>query len=473
MGRIALSKMPIVQALKNYIENEKAPFSMPGGKLGRGFNEELKEILIKGDITEIEGLDNLHNPQGIIKEAQELLSLYYKSWKSYFLVNGSSSGNLTMIFSALREGDKVLVERQCHKSIFNGIILRKLRPVYAESFYSEENNMSLGCELNTIVKILDEHKDIKAVILTYPNYYGVCCNLKGIIEECRKRRVKVLIDGAHAAHFGASGRLPENPVKLGADMVVMSAHKTLPSLTQGAYLHINDRDLIQEAERYLYMFLTTSPSYPIMASLDYARGFIMEKGERGYDMLLNLIEKYKKLINELGIVKCIDEKDLFNSEFSFDNSRLILHLTAVGTSGYKLLEYLFNKGIQCEMADDRNVVLITSPFNDEKDFQNLYIALKQCTRKDITGKNIKVPGHTIPKLAIPPYEALNSSLEWCSIEKALNKISGDNIVPYPPGIPLIMMGEVIDKEIIDKLNFYIDNEVTVLGVASRKIRVIS
>ncbi len=471
-----MSKLPIVQALCDYINKNNVPFSMPGGKHGRGFNDNFKEILLKGDITEVGGLDNLHKPEGIIKEAQELLRDYYGSIKSYFLVNGSTSGNITMIFSALKEGDKVLVERGCHKSIFNGILLRKLIPVYISNDYSKENNIPLGIDYDNLIKLLEAHKDIKAVILTYPNYYGMCSDLKGIIKECKKRDIKVLIDAAHAAHFGVNKALPENPVKLGADMVVISAHKTLPSLTQGAYLHVNNKELINKVERYLYMFLSTSPSYLIMASLDYARDFLQVKGKDAYEELLTLLNYYKKLINDLPMFKCIDKEQLFKGDvkkiYDFDDTRLVIQLRESDTSGYRLLDYLYKKGVQCEMADYKNIVLITNPFNREEDFERLYMALKQCRKEEIYDKELINPKYSIPLLKFPPYETLEKEQEWCSIDKAINRICAENIIPYPPGIPLVMMGEVIDENIIDIINFYINSNVTILGVTEKNIMVL-
>lgn len=471
-----MSKMPIVQALSNYINKNNAPFSMPGGKQGRGFNDNFKEILLKGDITEVEGLDNLHKPEGIIKEAQELLRDYYGSVKSYFLVNGSTSGNITMIFSALKEGDKVLVERGCHKSIFNGILLRKLIPVYIFNDYSKENSIPLGMNYDNLINLLENHRDIKAIILTYPNYYGVCSDLKKIIKECKKRNIKVLIDAAHAAHFGVNKALPENPVKLGADMVVISAHKTLPSLTQGAYLHVNNKDLIHKVESYLYMFLSTSPSYLLMASLDYARWFLQEQGEHSYQELLELLNYYKKLINDLPMFKCIDKEQLLKSSsekiYDFDDSRLVIQLRDNDVSGYRLLDYLCGKGVQCEMADYKNVVLITTPFNIEEDFKRLYMALKQCHKEDIYDKEPISLEHSIPLLKLPPYEVFEKEQEECNIDKAINRICAENIIPYPPGIPLVMLGEIIDKHIIDKINFYINSNVTILGVTEKNIMVL-
>ncbi|KHO40369.1 decarboxylase, partial [Clostridium tetani] len=250
-----MSKLPLVEGVLNYIKKKNIYFSMPGHKQGEGFlstdiGKKIKEQILKLDITEVDGVDNLHNPTGIIKESQIKLSELYGSKKSYFLVNGSSSGNMIMTFSSFEEGDKVIVDRNCHKSIFNTIIIRKLKAIYVKNKIHKGFNLPLSVDSSHIIKTIKENKDAKGIIITYPNYYGICCDLEKIIMEAKKHNMKVLIDCAHGAHFVANKKLPKNPVKLGADMVVMSSHKTLPSLTQTAFLHVNNEELIDKVDFY-------------------------------------------------------------------------------------------------------------------------------------------------------------------------------------------------------------------------------
>ena len=265
-----MDRLPLVNGLLKYINKEHSYFAMPGHKMGKGFRGDAASLfndILKADVTELPGLDNLHNPDGIIKEAEERLSALYGSKKSYFLVNGSTSGNMIAIFSSFKEGDKVIAERSCHTSIFNGIILRKLNPVYI--YQDFDNRYNLGIELSeqNVLNAIRENPDAKGIILTSPNYYGAAINLENIIKEAKLHKMTVIIDGAHGAHFIASNNLPASPISIGADIVINSAHKTLPALTQSAYLHVNNESLISKADFYFHVFNSTSPSYLLMASM--------------------------------------------------------------------------------------------------------------------------------------------------------------------------------------------------------------
>lgn len=477
-----MSKLPLIEELLKYIKEDNSYFAMPGHKMGKAFatvpeGKVILDNLIKFDVTEVDGLDNLHNPQGVLKEAQELLSKYYKSKKSYFLVNGSTSGNLAMIFSSFEEGDKIIVERNCHRSIYNGIIMRKLVPVYIKNRVSNIYDAPFSIDKEHLFSLMKDNQDAKGIVLTYPNYYGICTDLKAIIDEAKKYNMKVLIDSAHGAHFGAIKELPENPIELGADMVVQSAHKTLPSLTQTSFLHISGNVDTEKVDFYVSSFLSTSPSYMFMASMDFARFFIEAYGQQVYTELLFRCNYYREKINQLEGFHIIDEGDLKTEEVYgddrvlIDKTRYVINLPR-GYSGHKLLDYLRENKIQCEMSDSRNVVLIFSPANDERDFEKLYYALENCDLeqlKDIYTIPLEVK---VPKMVMLPHETFLKKKILMPIELAENKICGKAIVPYPPGIPLIMPGEKISKETIEVIKYYKEKEVTLLGVESSQVVVI-
>lgn len=476
-----MEKIPLVKGLKKYIEEYNSPFSMPGHKQGRGFNipslgVDLEEIILKADLTEVDGLDNLHKPEGIIKESLEELRNLYKSEKSYFLVNGSTSGNLIMIFSSLNEGDKVLVERNCHRSIFNGIIMRKLRPIYLKNKMSSKMNVPISFDIKQLEDIINK-ENIKAIILTYPNYYGIGCDLERVINLCRERNIKILIDSAHGAHFGINKNLPKNAVELGADMVVMSAHKTLPSLTQTAFLHINNKELIEKADFFVGVFSSTSPSYMFMASMDYGRAFLQYEGKNAYDKLIQRIDKLKDDISDKDYIKIIDEdflnEDIKENNLSLDKSRIVFNLKK-GFSGHKFLDYLRENRIQAEMSDDCNVVLIPTVFNTEEDFKRLTGAIKNCDLNYIKSdsKELEYLLYDIPKTIIEPYKVMDSEKKDVLIEEACGFICADNIVPYPPGVPFIMMGEQIEKRHIEVINNLIKMGVTILGINNNYIKIV-
>lgn len=473
--RSSVYKVPLLTGLLNYNEEKNSLFCMPGNKGGKGFlrdsiGERFYKSLSNLDITEVEPLDNLHNPEGIIKESQELLSKLYNSYKSYFLVNGSTSGNLAAIFTLLNEGDKVIVERNCHRSILNGIILRKVSPVYIKNKYHEKLATPLSLDKEDFLCKIDENTDAKAIILTYPNYYGICCNLNEIIEKAHDRGMKVIVDSAHGAHFGINNQLPESAVESGADIVINSAHKTLPALTQGSYLHINKNIDIEKLEFYISAFTTTSPSYLIMASLDYSRYYLERYGSEDYQDLLIKSRKYRELINKIGFFHVLMQEDLCDE--TLDESRFIITLPQ-GYSGHKLLKYLRSNKIQCEMSDESSVVLILSIFNETDEFEKLYKVLISCDVNELKDSFHKINFNSIGKMIIPPHEALAKDKKSVQYDKALDKICGRAIVPYPPGVPIVMPGEKIDTEIINNIRQCIENNVTILGVEKEMIEVIN
>lgn len=475
-----LKDIPVLNALLRYVSEENAPFSMPGHKGGRGFmctaeGRLLNDIVLKSDITEVEGMDNLHSPQGVLREAQELLAHHYGSKKSYFLVNGSTSGNLAMIYSSFSDGDKVLVERNCHRSIFNGIIMKKLNPIYIKNYMSKTYNAPISIDMEHFLQVVEEEKDIKGIVLTYPNYYGITCDLGLVIRVCKEKGIKVLIDCAHGAHFGITSLLPENPVKLGADMVVMSAHKTLPSLTQTAYLHVGESIDCNIVDFYVSSFSSTSPSYVFMATMDYARFFLDTHGKNAFEDTIVLVNEYKSKINSLNGFQVISQEDIQDEYEGFkgrlDNTRLVINVQN-GYNAHVILDYLRSKRVQCEMSDGFNLVLIASPFNTKEDYEKLYEALSECPLQELTSNNIDILINNIPERRLLPWQVAKEKSKVIDINNSVGEVSAVNIVPYPPGVPLIMMGEIIDKDTVNMIQYYINSGVTVLGIEERKVRVV-
>ncbi len=480
-------KLPLLEELFKYHDEKNLPFSMPGNKGGIGFlGDEFGKKFVNRlgflDITEVDPLDNLHYPEGIIKEAQELLAKTYKAKKAYFLVNGSSSGNLAAMFSAFDEGDEILVERNCHKSIYNGLVMRKLKVKYIEPIIDDENDVFLPPNEENIYKAFSESLNPKGIILTYPNYFGITYDIEDIIIDLKSRGLKVIIDCAHGAHFGVNKRLPKSVANLG-DYVILSAHKTLPALTQGAYLLANEED--STLEFYLKAFMTTSPSYLIMASLDYARYYLDSYGKKDYEELIDKAEKWRGRINKLNKVHLLSKIDLNKQhrskqidkiesklkEYDIDLSRYILILPK-GYSGHKLLDYLRDHKIQAEMSFSRGVILILSPFNTEENFNIIYNAISELEMKNICGQVEPRYFSDIPTKVLEPYEVFKLNSKWIDIEKCEGCIAKEAIIPYPPGIPLVCPGEMISLEVIEVAKDYIMNKKTIIGIKNGKAKIV-
>lgn len=462
-------KLPLLGALLDYHKEENLILSMPGNKCGRAFNgDEIGKFFADNmgylDITEVDPLDNLHHPEGIIKESQELLRDYYGAKKAYFMVNGSTNGNLAAIFSAFEEYDEVLVERNCHRSVYNALILRKLKVQYIEPVVDEKKGIFMPPSRENIYEALEKCSNPKGIVLTYPNYFGITYDIEDIAKELKDSGLKIIIDGAHGAHFNTSDKLPSSISNIG-DYVVLSAHKTLPSLTSGAYLLVNTDD--ENIEFYLSAFMTTSPSYLIMASLDYARYYLQEYGERDYSSLISRANEWKLKINLLDKVNIISRHDLPKG-FDLDESRYLMVLKD-GYCGHKLLDYLREEKIQCEMSFSSGVVMILSPSNTEEDFNKIYKALDKLDL--VILEDSKLQGRyysSIPEKVLEPFEVFKLKYEYCSIDTCEGEIAKEAIIPYPPGIPVVCPGEIISKESINIINDYLNKGRTVIGINENK-----
>ncbi|MBN1065774.1 aminotransferase class I/II-fold pyridoxal phosphate-dependent enzyme [Clostridium botulinum] len=467
-------RIPLLNELIKYHKEKNLLLSMPGNKAGLGFfrddiGKKFAEKLGFLDITEVDHLDNLHCPEGVIKEAQELLSKTYNAKKAYFLVNGSSCGNLASIFDAFDEGDEVIVERNCHKSIYNALILRKLKVRYIEPIVDTEKDIFLPPNKENIYKSVDNCNNPKGIILTYPNYFGITYDIEEIIKDLKKRNLNIIIDAAHGAHFGQSDKLPKDIYYL-ADYVVLSAHKTLPALTQGAYLLVNKDS--ENIEFYLKTFMSTSPSYLIMASLDYSRHYLDEYGVNDYKELICKCEIWKDKINSLNKAHILSKEDL-KYGYDIDVTRYVIILQE-GYSGHKFLDYLRENKIQAEMSFSRGVVLILSPFNLDADFKHIYNVMEQLELNLLKNdKNINAKYYSVvPNKKLEPYEVFKLKGTHCKIKVSEGKISKNMIIPYPPGIPLVCPGEVISSEAINIIEDYILNKKSIIGVENNIIEVV-
>lgn len=462
------NKTPLLDEVLKYKKEENLIFSMPGNKCGKVFlkdniGKEFVDTMGYLDITEVDPLDNLHAPEGIILEAQQLLAKTYGVKKAYFMVNGSTGGNLCSIFTAFNEGDEVLVERNCHKSIYNGLILRKLKVKYIEPLINEKLGIFLPPDKKNIYDAIEQCENLKGIILTYPSYFGITYDIEEVLLDLKKRGLKIVVDSAHGAHFIANNKLPKAIYGI-PDYVVLSAHKTLPALTQGSYLlsNIDDNDV----EFYLNTFMTTSPSYLIMSSLDYARYYLDEYGYDEYERLINKAEKYRSIINSLNKVHIISKEDLAE-DYDIDKSRYIVTVSKE-YSGHKLLEYLREQGIQCEMSFASGVVLLLSPINDDDDFKKLLKSFENLQLKDIRQDNYSKYYSFIPKKVLEPYAVFKKECKYIKINEADKNIACEAIIPYPPGIPLLCPGEVITKEAIDIIDDYISNNRSVIGIKNKE-----
>lgn len=442
---------PLVEQLIQFKNKKRYSLHVPGHKDGMlsELPDEARSALAY-DWTELDGLDDLHEATEVIQTAQEMLAKLYDADKSFFLINGSTVGNLAMIYAVCKKDDIVVVQRNAHKSIFNAIELTGAKAVFINPNW-DHHSMAAGAVTALQVKLaLDSYPQAKGVILTYPTYYGVTGNaLEEIIRLCHERQVPVLVDEAHGAHFVIGDPFPRSALSMGADVVVHSAHKTLPAMTMASYLHVRSNLISsEEIARYLKMLQSSSPSYLLMASLDDARAYA---------------ESYK----DEDSVKLMDTRALFIEELvQHPRIRVIetedplkLMLRVEGCSGFEVQKSLDKIGVYVELADPHQVLLVLPllklkhiyPFREiVKRIHGVVdeIHVVPCEtfveRPQKYAKNISLPAYTAS-------EIVELKVGWQAYEECLGKIAGATITPYPPGIPLLLIGERITKSHIETL----------------------
>ncbi|MDE6723776.1 MAG: amino acid decarboxylase [Eubacterium sp.] len=410
------------------------PFHMPGHKRNPDLNIEGSEI----DITEIEGFDNLHSPNGSILEIEEKLSNLYHSMKSFMLVNGSTVGLLASIFAVTERGDKIIIARNCHKSVYNACFFRELDVVYIEPEYNEKYGFYTKFRQSVIDDAIKSNPDAKAVVITSPTYEGYISSVHA--------EIPLIVDGAHGAHFGF-GDFPKYP---NADIVVSSLHKTLPSLTQTAVLNVYNNSLVDKVRTYLDMLQTTSPSYVLMNSVSKCVSFLenSEKAFKNYACLLDAFYKTK-----------LENLEIINTD---DRGKIIVSTANCNMSGNQLAERLRKDYlIECEMQSINYIILMSSVADREAAFENLANALIEIDNslEKITKKEMNKP--EIPKKICNSFEIKKT--EKTLFEKAVGKAVGEYIFAYPPDIPILVPGEEITEDILLNLAEMMKSKINVIS----------
>ncbi|HSP22524.1 MAG TPA: aminotransferase class I/II-fold pyridoxal phosphate-dependent enzyme [Planococcus sp. (in: firmicutes)] len=453
---------PLVDALVNFQQRHPISFHVPGHKNGTlsGLPDELKSAL-KYDFTELAGLDDLHYPEEAIDEAQKLLAEAYGAKQSFFLVNGSTAGNLAMVFAVCEKGDTLLVQRNSHKSVFHALELAGVQPVYLAPEWNAESLTAGSLRLGDVRAAIEAHPQAKALVLTHPNYYGMAAtDLSGIILYCHGKGIPVLVDEAHGAHFLAGSPFPESALALGADVVVQSAHKTLPAMTMGSFLHVQGNLVAsRKIKKYLRMLQSSSPSYLIMASLDDARAYIENYSQPD---MQNFLEKRKLFVEAL---KSIPQLEVYEP-----NDPLKLMLRVSHHSGFQLKAQLEEMDIHAELADPYQVLLILPLLKQlhSYPFAEIRSRVKEAVRA-VLQEEPKMVGMAVPelpKISEPdmPFDALDmEESEWLPFAKGLGRISAEMIVPYPPGIPLVLPGERWTPDKLESLADYLAASAQIQG----------
>ena len=438
------SERPLVEALQDFVGKGAYSLHVPGHKNGllSTLPKELKKAMIY-DVTELPGLDDFHHPEEAIDLAQRLLAKTYGAERSFFLVNGSTVGNLAMIYTVCKPGDTILVQRNAHKSVFHAIELVGARPVYLAPQWDEHTRSAGAVPFETVKEALVQHPEAKALVLTYPTYYGVVAkDLKEQIELCHEKRIPVLVDEAHGAHFTASKRFPTSALDLGADVVVQSAHKTLPAMTMASFMHVKST-LVSDVtvNHYLRMLQSSSPSYLLLASLDDARHYISKYKESD---AVYCLEKRGQWIQALTSIQGLDVIET--------DDPLKVCIRVPGYTGTEIKMAMEESLLYPELADEEQVLVVLPllkhgevyPYADVRARMKNAVArlkTKKGSEQPQTGKQYEMASIIKPDFSFSEMEMMQK--EWIPYMRAMDRVAAGMLIPYPPGIPLFVPGEKI------------------------------
>lgn len=448
--------------LEEYAGDNYIPFHMPGhkrnaGKFGMG-NE------LNKDITEIDGFDDLHYPMGIIREIEEKAAEIYESKSSFYLVNGSSCGILTAISATKQSDKKIIIARNSHKSVYNGVSINHLMPYYIYPQILESGIMGeiTAEQVEEALKETDAH----VVLITSPTYEGVVSNIEKIVEICHKNNAVLIVDEAHGAHFTFHSSFPKSAIKCGADIVIESLHKTLPCYTQTAILHVNSGRIdLEKIKRYYSIYQTSSPSYLFMAGINQCIDYmISERGKKENQKYIEELGKLRERIKKLNCIRLFNEKT-----YDYDISKIVLCCDGKGTYLYK--ELLEKYHIQLEMAAADYVIAITSIGDKAEWYEKFYYALAEIDKK-LYNQNYISNVNTIDRYDIikaevkmKPSKALEAESEFADADTCIGRIAQETLYAYPPGIPIVYPGEVLTKELVSQIKKSKEAGVIIKGYA--------
>lgn len=465
------------QKLQEYTKTDIYPFHMPGHK--RQMEKPWNPYDM--DITEIDGFDNLHQPREILLEVQKNAARIYGAKESFYLVNGSTCGILAAISATVSMGGKILVARNCHKSVYNGIFLRQLEAVYA---YPEETRWGIQGQVTaeTIEALLKENPDVEAVLITSPTYDGITSDIEKIAEVVHRYELPLIVDAAHGAHLGFVEDFPENPIHLGADIVVESVHKTLPAFTQTALLHVcSEQVSTKKIKKYLGIYETSSPSYILMAGIDSCMEYLEKDGKKDLEKLSKQLDSFYEEVKNLKNLKVLTKTDLDPEEaYDFDKSKILIFSKDKSVSGAMLSKMLLERyQLQMEMVSGQYVLALCSVKDRSEGFQRLTEALKEIDESAIFGKNTilvekttdfssgKSSIYKIQKQFLPIYKAQEAKGLEVDFSEAVGKLAGEYIYLYPPGIPLIVPGEEITQQFLKDIEECEAAGLTVEGLSGK------
>ena len=450
---------PLCEAVFNYEKAKVYPLHTPGHKGGRGLEKSLLAALGKRaaaiDVSLMSELDDIHCPEGCLREAQELAAQVYDSDRCFFAVNGTTVAIHAMLMGALKPGEKVLVPRNAHRAVAGALVLGGLEAVFLPPEYDDFFGINTQITPEAVEQALAADSDIKAVLVTSPNYYGLAADLKAIAEIAHSRGAVLLVDEAHGAHLGFSEALPPSALQCGADACAQSTHKTLGALTQCSMLHVKGQRIDQKKiASAMSLLTTTSPNYLLMASLDAARAQLAAGGAEMAEAALVVAEKLRYSLHDIGGLEVIDGSILERSEVAgFDGTKVTVNIAGLGITGIEAGDILRENGLAVELVDRNNVLFLLTYADDNEEIESIinkitdifYMIKKQNKPPLALSNNCRMP---VAQQILSARQAFYADTEAIAFSEAVGRICTEQISFYPPGIPVIIPGELVSKEIL-------------------------
>lgn len=465
---------PLFTGLVDHVQKQPVQFHIPGHKQGLGIEPTFREFIgpnaLSIDMINIEPLDDLHHPSGIIKEAQQLAAEAFGADYTFFSVQGTSGAIMTMIMSVCKPGDKLIIPRNVHKSIMSAIIFSGALPIFIHPEVDKEHGISHGVTVSSVEKALEAHPDAKSLLVINPTYFGVAGDLEQIVKLAHSYTIPVLVDEAHGVHIHFHEDLPLSAMQAGADMAATSVHKLGGSLTQSSVLNV--REGLVSAKRVqaiISMLTTTSTSYLLLSSLDTARKQLAINGKALLTETIALANDTRNQINDIDGLECLGESLLQSkSAYAYDPTKLIISLKQLNISGHEAEVWLREHyNVEVELSDLYNILCIISIGDTKEKVDTLITALKELAAQanvhasEKQRFDISVPD--IPTLALLPRDAFYAEVESVPFNQSAGRIIAEFIMVYPPGIPILLPGEMITQENLDYVQKTLDAKLPVQG----------
>ena len=445
---------PVYEALERFRRQRVVPFDVPGHKRGRG-NPELVRLLgeqcVSLDVNSMKPLDNLCHPVSVILEAENLAADAFGAAHAYFMVGGTTSAVQSMVLTACKLGDKIIMPRNVHRSVINALVLCGAEPVYVDPDVEPHIGIALGMEPEEVERAILAHPDATAVFVNNPTYYGICSDLRAIVELAHQHGMMVLVDEAHGTHLSFHEALPVSAMEAGADMAAISMHKSGGSLTQSSLLLLNENVNTRYVEQIINLTQTTSASYLLLSSLDISRRNLALRGRESFEKVKNMAEYAREEINSIGGYYAYG-KDLVNGKsiYDYDVTKLSVYTRDIGLTGIEVYDLLRDEyDIQIEFGDIGNILAYISIGDRIQDIERLVGALEDIKRLYARPvSRLHNAEYITPIVAATPQKAFYAEKELIPIRETPGRICGEFVMCYPPGIPILAPGEMVTEEIV-------------------------